>query len=613
MHPFCAKTLCLSLFFFPCFAAQASEWSSATLAALNQPTSTTSGFINADGSAAQTSGAGGKHVGGTSGGGVDPASRVVKATPFAADFNAGMGGLHASGGLPPQQPQAQGLVTGGGLATSSNVPAHGSTAGTTAGATRAGLTRMESDALRAAGHDVPTSATGLSGWEQAEAQLRQLGIRGKPEAISSATLTPGQEVPGGWGATAVGEHPTTSLYDDVSSALDRVGHAAYAAVPQGLKDVIAGRDQPGANKVATPAPAGQPHSTAPDVLRQAQATAASLAAQAQSAAELAAQRAHQAFEEAKRGIVHNSGTGPLAGGAVTEATNTVPVVGATSAGGVAIGAAAQGASAGLPITTTTTATTTTGAASTSTSLPTDEVAGQKPGEHTEGAGKLPGGVNETGVAVLPDEKKASSSSSSGAAGVASAIGLGAGALASSTPTSTTDKSRDVGAVTRVGESSSGLPSYDGPAGGDLAPPLGVFNEATPLPTQTSSSIPQGVTAAMPQQPVAKVADVVVPESSAATIPTTSATTTSASASPSTTTFSDAAARRSSADTASAAGVTPPANTRLDSSISTTAIRAGQPGDLHGSKGISASSTQTSLPTIGESGKGKSPPLQVTPR
>lgn len=168
-----------------------------------------------------------------------------------------MGGMHASGGLPSQP---QGLVTGGGLATSSNVPAPGATVGT-----RAGLTRMESDALIAAGHEVPTNTTSLSGWEQAEAQLRQLGIRGKPEAIiggsSAAALTPGQEVPGGWGATHASEHPTTTLYQDVSTALDKVGHAAYAAVPQGIKDAMAGHDQQGGAKVV----GGQPHSTAPGV------------------------------------------------------------------------------------------------------------------------------------------------------------------------------------------------------------------------------------------------------------------------------------------------------------------------------------------------------------
>lgn len=286
-----------------------------------------------------------------------------------------------------------------------------------------------------------------------------------------------------------------------------------------------------------------------DVFRQAQATAASLAAQAQSAAEIAAQRAHQAFEEAKRGVQHNAGTGPLAGGAVTEAKTVVAVPGTGAGAGSAVGGAAPSTSAPA-------------SAPTAASLPTDELVGQKPGEHTEGVGKLPGAANETGVAVLPDEK--------------AAVG------------GATDKSRDVGAVTRVGESSSGLPAYDG----ELAPPLGVFNEATPLPTQTSTSIPQGVTAAIPQQPVAKAADVVAPETSAATIPTSSSTSTSVSEAP-----------RSSIAT-DASTINPPATNRLDSSISTTAIRGGQPGDLHGSKGMSASSTQTSLPTIGESGKGE---------
>ena len=39
-----------------------------------------------------------------------------------------------------------------------------------------------------------------------------------------------------------------------------------------------------------------------------------------------------------------------------------------------------------------------------TSLPSQETQGQRSGEHTDGAGALPGSNNETGVAVLPAEK-----------------------------------------------------------------------------------------------------------------------------------------------------------------------------------------------------------------
>jgi hypothetical protein len=39
-----------------------------------------------------------------------------------------------------------------------------------------------------------------------------------------------------------------------------------------------------------------------------------------------------------------------------------------------------------------------------TSLPSEEHAGALPGEHSSGAGALPGKNTESGVAVLPDEK-----------------------------------------------------------------------------------------------------------------------------------------------------------------------------------------------------------------
>lgn len=38
------------------------------------------------------------------------------------------------------------------------------------------------------------------------------------------------------------------------------------------------------------------------------------------------------------------------------------------------------------------------------SHPTDEFVGAQPGEHSDGIGALPGTANETGVAVLPEEK-----------------------------------------------------------------------------------------------------------------------------------------------------------------------------------------------------------------
>jgi hypothetical protein len=40
-------------------------------------------------------------------------------------------------------------------------------------------------------------------------------------------ITPGQELPGGWGHTKTAT-PETTIYQDVSSALNQVGNAAYS-------------------------------------------------------------------------------------------------------------------------------------------------------------------------------------------------------------------------------------------------------------------------------------------------------------------------------------------------------------------------------------------------
>jgi hypothetical protein len=45
-----------------------------------------------------------------------------------------------------------------------------------------------------------------------------------------------------------------------------------------------------------------------------------------------------------------------------------------------------------------------GAATAKTSLPSSEITGAQPGEHTDGVGALPGRFTETGVAKLPDER-----------------------------------------------------------------------------------------------------------------------------------------------------------------------------------------------------------------
>lgn len=66
------------------------------------------------------------------------------------------------------------------------------------------------------------------------------------------------------------------------------------------------------------------------------------------------------------------------------------------------------------------------------SHPTDEFVGAQPGEHSDGVGALPGTANETGVAVLPEEKKvdaAKAASSETNQGVRPGEAVGVGALA----------------------------------------------------------------------------------------------------------------------------------------------------------------------------------------
>jgi hypothetical protein len=80
-------------------------------------------------------------------------------------------------------------VTGGGLATSANVAAL-PTAGHSEGLTRAELNARKAE--QATGKHLEE----MSGREQAAAQL---GILTGLAAGTSGTITPGKELPGGWG------------------------------------------------------------------------------------------------------------------------------------------------------------------------------------------------------------------------------------------------------------------------------------------------------------------------------------------------------------------------------------------------------------------------------
>lgn len=74
---------------------------------------------------------------------------------------------------------------------------------------------------------------------QAVASQVEVAKQGLDHAFNkSDAITPGNELPGGWGptppATTTGPHATTTIYQDISTALDKVGQAAYNAVPASL-------------------------------------------------------------------------------------------------------------------------------------------------------------------------------------------------------------------------------------------------------------------------------------------------------------------------------------------------------------------------------------------
>lgn len=70
--------------------------------------------------------------------------------------------------------------------------------------------------------------------DQAAPGARLLTLADTARIVSlAAAITPGNELPGGWGptppASTTGPNATTTIYQDISSALNTVGQAAYSA------------------------------------------------------------------------------------------------------------------------------------------------------------------------------------------------------------------------------------------------------------------------------------------------------------------------------------------------------------------------------------------------
>lgn len=167
-----------------------------------------------------------------------------------------------AGFVPP--PEVLGSGWGGGLASSPNVPKPGSSIDPKTGKPHtAGLTRAELDTMRATGHGPLDSAPSMlegrrlsemSGREQAARQLTA-GL----DSGDAGLITPGKELPGGWGRespdglgwnvslTAAtkqvpvpgsGPNAPTSVYQDITQGLEKVGKGAFGLIPQGIKDAL---------------------------------------------------------------------------------------------------------------------------------------------------------------------------------------------------------------------------------------------------------------------------------------------------------------------------------------------------------------------------------------
>ncbi|WVW85977.1 hypothetical protein I302_108015 [Kwoniella bestiolae CBS 10118] len=227
----------------------------------------------------------------------------------------------------------------------------------------------------------------LTGREQA---ARQLAGNAIPINVrqDSGLSTPGQELPGGWGSTkqtplpGTGPNAPTSIYNDIAEGLDSVGRAAYNVIPTPIKDAFSASPSspksPASAQLGVSPPQGR-RSSVTALFDQAKNQASRLVGEAQGTLQNTQRRASASLN--KDSEFRN------------KISDFVDNFAAASPTFVPAGPGRPATVAIVP----------------RYSLPSEEPAGALPGEHTSGAGALPGTSNETGVAVLPDEKKASTS------------------------------------------------------------------------------------------------------------------------------------------------------------------------------------------------------------
>nr|KIR47560.1 hypothetical protein I312_03327 [Cryptococcus bacillisporus CA1280] len=213
----------------------------------------------------------------------------------------------------------------------------------------------------------------VSGREQAARQLAGL-VPDTMETASAGSSTPGQELPGGWGAIkptplpGSGPHAPTSLYEDVTEGLGKMGQAAFSVIPSPIKDAFHGPGSPKGRR-----------SSATGLIDHAKAQASKVAEGLQETIQNTQRRASANFGPdgtIRKQVMHF----------VDEAFQSTKDASSAEFGFIHSGP--HGRVAAVP----------------RVSHPTEELVGAQPGEHSDGVGALPGTVNEAGVAILPDER-----------------------------------------------------------------------------------------------------------------------------------------------------------------------------------------------------------------
>ncbi|WWC64400.1 uncharacterized protein I303_107010 [Kwoniella dejecticola CBS 10117] len=235
----------------------------------------------------------------------------------------------------------------------------------------------------------------LPGREQAARQLVGNTLAAAPvnSRTDSGLSTPGQELPGGWGPTRTvplpGTAPNapTSIYEDVAEGLEKAGRAAFAVIPSPIKDALSGSPTSPKASTSPKAPSSPLLGVSPPQGRRSSVTALFDQAKVQ---------ASKLVEEAQGTLQNTQRRASASLSRDSEFRNKLEnfVDNFAHPGFVAAGTGRPGVVGLVP----------------RYSLPSEEPAGALPGEHTTGVGALPGSSNETGVAVLPDEKKVAQSS-----------------------------------------------------------------------------------------------------------------------------------------------------------------------------------------------------------